>query len=937
MNIAPGCEDILRLCLQLANEVISFQKHRVYLRCRSRPSDEGIWKFVDGFVPAEKWPGNFGFYRGMYAALARTSVPADHEAPSDRGPVCLAGIRLSAEIEGANFLRREQGENDFSEVEKEHLRLIAQLAGAAFPPAGGGPVAVRSVTAWMRRLLMGWSPRTTGTTPSPPGAGLMRRLLMVFLDLRDFVKRLPPAAPESPPYALAGKVLEEYMRQACYLCLPEQFGATGKADPGPTRRRVRTTGKLVTEDRKALWITAFDSRLSYRASSRDTDWPPQRRQRLFALSDTDSISATVFGRPHTHWTNTFDQDKWPERKLFADSKSFIVAPLVAGAQACQGVLSLECTADIHLDDHLAAAFTLLAAHAAWPLAEALRREELTRTETGDWIVNRRREEMLKLAQEAEIWQVAQQGFRELGFHRGFFAEVGYEGRAARAVRGLKGEAWGEGMAQVAGLRPRTFTDYAGDCQVLAVRDKVPVIIQNPNEDGRVDPEARAAGIGQPFGIFPLTDAHGRVRRTVHLERKDAIPIRGYEQDLVERLGRAAMEAWENARHRRLEQQWVEQLLWASAPRTVLDPSPEQHVLNQFLKFLEDHDVVTRGRVFKVDGVQQCCGSFGEYPSATRMDGFPLQKLSRVSKECYDRLRERPAEPLLIVQDRDEPGASRRGEFDVYADREATYADDLGKDSLTEWIEAGVYRDNVLEYKVVLDHRGRKPDPFTLGELRLISRMVRNLSWAITRIDYELTRTQLCIDGAIQALNRHQLLFEIDNIARKMGEASRERLHQVNQTLNAVGARKSLCLSDAFGVVRDIIAPHQGSVESVDFLGLSARDDPELSGDEGLELCLILLILLNNAIVATDRSHYKEKKIRVAYDAQRREIEVEDWGDGLPPEQRQRFQTPPRFVAGSEGGHGSGLVLVRILAQELQWHLIPDPAPRQHGTLFRLRM
>lgn len=101
---------------------------------------------------------------------------------------------------------------------------------------------------------------------------------------------------------------------------------------------------------------------------------------------------------------------------------------------------------------------------------------------------------------------------------------------------------------------------------------------------------------------------------------------------------------------------------------------------------------------------------------------------------------------------------------------------------------------------------------------------------------------------------------------------------------------------------------------------------------GLPLCLILLILLQNAIEASQAEPYR---IEVSFEANNRLIKVRDWGCGLPESVKHEFAQPPKVLDRTRT-RGLGLVLARLLARELQWSLTPT-VNLDRGTEFSLFM
>src|SRR5436305_2005365 len=85
-DIAPHLEDLLRLSLQLAIDLISCAEHRVYLRICESPRADGIWRYVEGFIPMDHWQGDRS-YPAFYDRVACPSATASSEPLSAPGPL----------------------------------------------------------------------------------------------------------------------------------------------------------------------------------------------------------------------------------------------------------------------------------------------------------------------------------------------------------------------------------------------------------------------------------------------------------------------------------------------------------------------------------------------------------------------------------------------------------------------------------------------------------------------------------------------------------------------------------------------------------------------------------------------------------------------------------------------------------------------------------
>lgn len=96
---------------------------------------------------------------------------------------------------------------------------------------------------------------------------------------------------------------------------------------------------------------------------------------------------------------------------------------------------------------------------------------------------------------------------------------------------------------------------------------------------------------------------------------------------------------------------------------------------------------------------------------------------------------------------------------------------------------------------------------------------------------------------------------------------------------------------------------------------------------------ILLNLLGNAVKFT---HHGTVICRLRHQSQQLQIEIQDSGPGIPPEQREAIFEPFYRLPGSEKteGAGMGLPITRFLCEKLAYQLELESAPGG-GCLFRL--
>ena len=181
-------DDILRSALLIANDVIPFVSHRVYMRWPGEHRKEGVWHFRTGFVERSNLPRDdvkrLKHYRNLQRKLIRSGRPT-LEVPSSHGSTCLARLRLRDGATGYVAIRRE---DRFSEVERFHIRLVAQLIQAAFS--------------------------------NDEVAKLLRRLYVVFIDGRTLMQASTPK-----------EILRRYLRKSEFVCHPKIVGSMFSTRP----------------------------------------------------------------------------------------------------------------------------------------------------------------------------------------------------------------------------------------------------------------------------------------------------------------------------------------------------------------------------------------------------------------------------------------------------------------------------------------------------------------------------------------------------------------------------------------------------------------------------------------------------------------------------------------------------------------------------------
>ncbi len=885
-------DGLLRVATQVLNDVLPFSHHRVYLRGPGGQS-EGFWHFRTGFVQGQDCRWNLERNREACDRLLESGkAPVAGTRPDGRHE-CMTLLRLPEDWVGGLVVGRE--DKPFCADERYHLRLAGHLLQRA--------------------------------AHDTAAAALLQRLHLAFLDCRTELLT-----------ASSNHLLREYVDckggKACFVLFPDAFASGASGGRPGSHWVVRTTAKLARPNGTTLWIAAADS-------TRSEEWTDDKLGTRYDLSQVQSIAAHVFKTRRPHSTNDYQHDDLPSQRLFPDTVSHISAPILAGGGKPLGVLSVGTTRPDAFDDDAEAAFALLAAQAAWPLRPALDREQFARKKVETILVAATRRDLQLAADEEQVLQLLEHAFRNLEYERGLFCRVDYD---CQEVVGLR--SWGgRAMAEVCADTRRHFERDADDCQVLAVRDRKPVIVHNPREDRRANRVAHELGSLKAFGIFPLADSHGRVVRTVHVERRDTAPLGKIDEALVNELCRAAVEAWESAEHRRRELEWVEELIRSAF-------TARRELLEAFARFVTGSGLAVRCRVYEIDeqGRQAGYCQAGPHP-AGGAGGPPFEAftLDRRSDPNLDFLRQRP-QPLVRSRSRRLKESRPRGEFTVYPIEEVPHEEYLQSQGVKEWVEAPVFVGQKLVAKVVLDHKGRANGRFTLGELRLVARLARTLSSELERIAGEELQFHFAMAGSAAGLLEHYvrgcifrlIQFPTSASAAALRDHVTQRFHELGKLhaiLHPRWAAEWVSLAEELELARELIRPDLAPFE----LEVAGPASDCLVPGQGRRLCLLLLTLLLNAIQSLrERSEAGEglprPGIRVRLEEDRSgelRIDVADYGLGVPSALAAELKKKPRLLGRGSEGRGMGLAGARLVAQMLHWKL--ELVQAQGPTTFRLTL
>ena len=724
-----GLHSTLRILLDVANEVIPFDGHRVYLRSLNGDGED-VWHFHRGFIDSECETDRC---RALMAEVESsksercrcTRTQKEWTGLSDQDKyftslnfdfvVCVVRFRFDS-AEGFVAIARDFSRGDFSPVECRQLTSAARLLEAAV------------------------------ARPDGPHYQLLKRL-QCFLDQRTLLQDSP-----------SEKVLEAYIQKVAVLCHPQLFDPTHPEfdrnhNPEHT---IRIDLKRVSPNHTVMRIenTFFSTNPDeWRQCPNGSDIP--RHETPYLLSEENSIATRVFKTCEPVFEDDYQASELKAIRLFSDTRRHISAPIVAGhgKNECLGVLTIETTDPDAYSDVVTAAVALLAGHAFWPLDRARKREDADSKAREVIQVGVTKGEFREQATEDGIIASLQDGLEKLRYRRGFFSRVTYLNDAYDEfeICGDPERSWGgPEMQMLAGQRARISSDDRdkNDCQVDAVRTGKAVPIPNPRDDVRVHSEVQRVMDLNPFAIFPLKDRHDRVVWTLHIEREDTAPIGKTDIDLVNELCVNAMKARDDSRHSAFELQWFE-LLYTKGF------SSRKALFEEFAAFVcdEPNRIVTRCRIYTLDGsnIQRALLQHGRH----QVDGFDEMVLgdevSALRNEIVDMQR-----PLLVTLPKGRWKFDQGDEFTAKRWDKDPHEDRFGERS--QWLELPVDVGHRVVAKVVVDFYREPRDAFTLGEVRHLTRLVRLLSLAADTLELERDRTNLVSVGLQHRLLWHHLFI-----------------------------------------------------------------------------------------------------------------------------------------------------------------------------------
>ena len=323
-------EITLRLALQIANDVIPFEQHRVYLFWQDE--SEALWSFPTGFFKGTE--EELEVSRTFEKQLHDSGRPVFQAKPAEKW-MSLLRVEVPGEAVGHLAIGRKKS-GKYTRNELYHLRLVAQLI--------------------------------RGALSSKKNAELLRRLHLNFLDGRTLLQELTPK-----------EILAEYLQKAVHVChgiSVDDFERAKNGDIGATKGWViRPTAKRITPNRMALLISAYDS-------TERGEWTKERTDFVYPSGEEgqkpESIAAHVYLHQRLYLTNDYQNCPLVNSLRFDNTKSHMSAAMVAGHALCAGVLTIETSKPDAYSRMAGAAFALLAAHAFWPFSRASRREATTK-------------------------------------------------------------------------------------------------------------------------------------------------------------------------------------------------------------------------------------------------------------------------------------------------------------------------------------------------------------------------------------------------------------------------------------------------------------------------------------------------------------------------------------------------------------------------------
>ncbi len=877
---APSFEEIadevLDLALQVANDVIPFDGHRVYL---THVEAERVWHFTRRFnFEGPDLERELGRSRRMFEQIrvrAACRQLVEHERHN-----LLCRIELPDHGYGYLSLSRPvhrsgtgetTAKNCFSPVEVYHLQMVAALVEQAL---------------------------------RDKELALLRRLHLNFLDGRMLI--------QSGSFE---EIVRQYLYKAAHLCheMHEEDFQEGRA--GPPRAVVRLTFKQVNNNRTALGIVDA-------LSSRSGEWDGQTRKD-YPLPESNSLAESFAARAYltrqTQQTNRYADEVAAAYRVFPDTTKHISSPVVAGDREPLGVLSIETTTSEDYPPMYGPALTLLAAHAYWPLWRAWERETVSRKAEffSDELLELRSE-----TTEANLIQAFRARLQRLGYARGLFSRVDHRGQMIHGYL-----AWGDGMEAVKEITHRHFARDAGDCQVLAVADRRPVPVPDPDHDPKAKEDAKAVGHLKPFCIYPIQDSHGRVIWTIHLERRDISRHNKTDEELIATLGMRVMKAWEEERRTQFERDWFRDMFVHSS-YTYLE-----EFLRRFANFIVEEQIVTRCRVFAVDavaGTQRLTYQAGA-PKAREINVTFLEPNHRI---FFTR------KPILNVLKGGESNLKDEGHFQIDRNASDPHAHALANDGRTQWVEIPVWFAGHIVAKLVLDHVGAPLDAFLLGEMRLVSRLHHLLEAGAEVLEAHKAIAKLSGQGLHLNLLLHFCRNELNNLSlRPPGADLTQGVKDTIQSLRDFdaffrgGERHSVReildrVNDACGYLRRSLNDAELQVD----LSLEGTLPQTIRGEHELPLLLILVTLAENAAKHSPRSQpgaacHRSVTIEANCGSDPHFLVISVCGGAdIEPEREaliQKMLEDPVLYVSKETAHCGkigGLVLASLLAKLEGWAL-----------------
>ena len=892
---------LLRISLQVANDIIPFEAHCAYLKEDDVPM---LWQFPEGARGAIPGRGELEQCRELHRASSPKGL-LQVELPNTSHPLCcaqltgqtsrtchvlVAPLLSGSEIDGFVAVARDTEYGPFTVVEEEQLRCVIQLLESALQSQGSKE--------------------------------LLERLAHALFDKRSILQDAPSQF-----------ILEQYVGKVASVCHPDRFQGEGDASQGGEPETVRLTAKLVTPNDTMLRVAAFSS--SDR-EERDRDLSKLR----YVISEDKSIATKVFTNCHSHFSKDYQQEVDSDFRVFGDTRRHISVPIVAGRLRCLGVLSIETTSAAAYDENTVAALSLIGANACSPLERALNREESIRKSREIRTVGGTKQRLKSQADDIGILEhCLAAGLSELEYKRGMFCRVESTGEIVGVI------AWGGcEMEELCAKTRRNPVDHPLDCQVLTVKHGIPQVILNPETDQRAHPEAREVANIKPFAVFPLFDHHRRVVWTLHVERLDTSPIGEQDQRLVEELCNAAMAA----REENVRAHW--EALWLLRVFEVGFHSRDR-LIEAFCEFVAGHEIAERCRAFLVDLKNE--KQIGFYQAGKRqIAGFTDLVLDSRVMPAFAPLAEKLQPTLVVVKSRGRRrlAVSDDNEYSVVQVDADPHGEVFGDRS--QWLEIPLVVDGKIVAKVVLDYIGVPDDSLKLGEVRHFTRLSRLLTLAAETVEMASHTVRLSQFGLQYRFLTHHLFRIFDplylshetkasegQILAQLGDITRilARLEGNFRRRPLRETHDSLDFGQDIELAKDIVRPFARSVE------LDILPDQELGTYNAPHrpLFQILLMLLTNAIDAFTDAGRVHGKIRVWTKKGQDELRVfvEDTGPGFSEASAADIKTilsNPSKALRKRLDQSTGLVYSAYLAETLGWSILLESLSEPTRFVIQIR-